>query len=77
GVGLGPSLQGVYNSTVTLADGSTVKADEAYIRESILNSTAKVVKDYNPIMPPYQGQLKDDEVTALVEYVKSLGSAGN
>jgi cytochrome c oxidase subunit 2 len=77
GVGLGPSLKGVYNSTVTLSDGSTITADEAYIHESIVNSTAKVVKDYNPIMPPYQGQLKDDEVQQLVEYIKSLGSAGN
>jgi cytochrome c oxidase subunit 2 len=72
GVGLGPSLKGVYNSQVSLADGSTVTADEAYIRESILNSTAKVVKDYNPIMPAYQGQLKDEEVQQLIEYVKSL-----
>lgn len=72
GLGLGPSLKGVYNSTVTLSDGSTVKADEAYLHESIVNSTAKVVKDYNPIMPVYGGQLKDDEVNALIEYIKSL-----
>jgi cytochrome c oxidase subunit II len=72
GVGLGPSLKGLYNSTVTLADGSTVKADEAYIHESIVNSTAKVVKDYNPIMPLYGSQLKDEEVQQLVEYVRSL-----
>jgi mono/diheme cytochrome c family protein len=77
GTGLGPILKGVYNSTVTLADGSTVKADEAYLRESILNSTAKVVKDFNPIMPAYKGQIKDDEVAQLIEYIKSLGSAGN
>jgi cytochrome c oxidase subunit 2 len=76
GAGLGPSLKGVYNSSVTLADGSTVTANEAYIHESIINSTAKVVKDYNPIMPIYGGQLKDDEVAQLIEYVKSLG-AGN
>jgi cytochrome c oxidase subunit 2 len=77
GTGLGPSLKGVYNSTVTLADGSTVTANEAYIHESILNSQAKVVKGYNPIMPVYGGQLKDDEVAQLIEYVKSLASAGN
>jgi cytochrome c oxidase subunit 2 len=77
GGGVGPSLKGVYNSTVTLEDGSTVTADEAYIHESILNSKAKVVKGYQPVMPLYDGLLKDDEVAQLIEYVKSLGSAGN
>ncbi|NTV62995.1 MAG: c-type cytochrome, partial [Oscillochloris sp.] len=72
GLGLGPRLRGLYTHQVTLADGSTVIADEAYIQESILNSTAKVVKDYNPIMPAYKGQLKDDEVKQLIEYIKSL-----
>lgn len=77
GAGLGPVLKGLYNSQVTLTDGKTITANEAYIHESILNSTAKVVKDYNPIMPVYQSQLKDDEVKQLVEYIKSIGSAGN
>ncbi len=77
GAGLGPSLKGVYNSTVTLDDGTTLKADETYLHESIITSQAKVVKGYSMIMPVYKSQLKADEVAALIEYVKSLGSAGN
>jgi cytochrome c oxidase subunit 2 len=74
--GIGPSLTGVYGSQVALEGGSTVTADEAYIRESIQNSTAKVVKGYQPIMPVYGSQISDDQLKQLVEYVKSLG-AGN
>jgi len=73
GNGVGPSLQGIYNQQETLADGSEVVADEAYIRESIVNSTAKVVEGYQPVMPSYGGQVNDDDLDALVEYVKSLG----
>ncbi|MEI7769736.1 MAG: cytochrome c, partial [Chloroflexales bacterium] len=74
GGGLGPSLKGVYNSTVTLDDDTTVKADEAYLHESIVSSPAKTVKGYSMIMPVFKSQLKDDEVKQLIEYVKSLGS---
>jgi len=72
--GVGPTWKGLYNHDVTLADGSTVKADDAYLRESIVNPAAKVVKGYNPnIMPAGVGQgLKDGQLTALVEYIKSL-----
>lgn len=73
GAGIGPSLDGRYNTEETMADGSTVLADEAYLIESILNSTAKVVEGYQPVMPAYQGQLSDDQVAQLVEYIKSLG----
>jgi cytochrome c oxidase subunit 2 len=73
---VGPTLRGVYNTPQPLTDGSSVVADEAYLRESILDSTAKVVEGYQPIMPPYQGQLEDAQVDQLVEYIKSLG-AGN
>lgn len=73
GAGIGPGLDGLYNRERALADGSTVVADEAYLSESILNSTAKVAEGYQPIMPAYQGQLDDDQVAQLVEYIKSLG----
>jgi mono/diheme cytochrome c family protein len=72
GAGIGPSLNGIYNQPQTLTDGSTAVADEAFLIESILNPTAKVVEGYQPIMPPYQGQLSDDQVAQLVEYIKSL-----
>ena len=66
-------LAGLFGEQVELADGQTVVADENYIRESILNPSAKVVKGYQPIMPSYQGRLTDEEVFALVTYIQSLG----
>lgn len=70
--GRGPYLVGVYGKPVLLDDGRTVLADENYIRESILNPGAKVVAGFKPIMPTFQGQLSEEELMALIEYVKSL-----
>ena len=75
GSGRGPSLVGVFGSQVHLSDGSTVVADENYIRESVLNPNAKVVAGYEPIMPTFQGQLDADQLLQLVLYIKSLGGA--
>jgi cytochrome c oxidase subunit 2 len=57
-----------------LADGSTVTADEAYIRESILQPNAKIVAGYQPLMPTFQGQLTEEQILALIAYTKSLQS---
>jgi len=70
-----PVLQGLYGKSVTLADGSTVTADENYIRESIVNPQARVVAGFAPIMPPYQGQINEEGLLQLLAYVKSLGQA--
>jgi cytochrome c oxidase subunit 2 len=59
-----------------LADGGTVTVDENYIRESILEPMAKVVAGYEPVMPTYQGRLKDAEIMAIIEYLKSLSGNG-
>ncbi len=67
-----PSLVNVYGSTVKLAGGGTVKADEAYLRESILQPNAKVVSGYQPVMPTFQGLVTEEGVLQLVEYIKSL-----
>jgi cytochrome c oxidase subunit II len=72
GKGQGPSLNGLVGGKVRLADGSTVTADEQYIRESILNPNAKIVAGYQPIMPAYQGQLTEEQTLDLISYVKSL-----
>ena len=69
---LAPALEGLFGSSVQLYGGVTVRADEGYIRESILNPRAKMVTGYAPIMPPFQGQLSEDELTQLVAYIKSL-----
>lgn len=69
---VGPSFLGLFGSDVKLADGSTIKADENYLRESILVPDAKVVAGYRPQMPPYQGLLDEDKIDALIEFIKSL-----
>jgi cytochrome c oxidase subunit 2 len=80
--GRGPNLTGVFGQPVQLQDGRTVTADEDYIRESILNSQAKIVSGFQPIMPVFQGQISEEQLNAMVAYVKSLsqapaGQAGN
>jgi cytochrome c oxidase subunit 2 len=72
--GRGPTLQGLYGTNVMLSDNSIVKADDNYIRESILNSQAKVVKGFQPIMPAFQGQVNEEDLIKLLAYVKSLGT---
>src|ERR1700681_84977 len=74
GKGRAPSLNGVYEAKVLLADGSTVTADDAYIRESILQPNAKIVARYLPLMPSFQGQLTEEQILALIAYIKSLQS---
>jgi cytochrome c oxidase subunit 2 len=74
--GRGPSLQGVFGSPVLLADGRTVTADENYVRESILDPGAKVVNGFKPVMPTFQGLVTEEQLNALVAYVKSLSPAG-
>jgi len=70
---VGPGWGGLYDSTVKLADGSTVIADDAYLRESIRQPNAKVVAGYPAsVMPAYATLLKDDEVNAIVTYLHSL-----
>jgi cytochrome c oxidase subunit 2 len=74
GKGRAPSLNGVYQAKVLLVDGSTVTADESYLRESILAPNAKIVAGYQPLMPTFQGQLTEEQILALTAYVKSLQS---
>lgn len=69
----GPSFKGVFGHEVHLADGKTVVADENYIRESILTPGAKVVAGFQPIMPTFQGILKDKELDALEAFIKAQG----
>ncbi|MCC7526411.1 MAG: PQQ-dependent sugar dehydrogenase [Chitinophagaceae bacterium] len=68
----GPNLYDLYGSKVALQNGKTVTADEAYLRESILQANAKIVTGYMPVMPSYDSQLTEEEVSRLVAYVKSL-----
>ncbi|MBV9958878.1 MAG: cytochrome c oxidase subunit II [Acidobacteria bacterium] len=70
--GRGPALTGLYGKTVQLEGGGTVTADEAYIREAILNPQGQLVVGYQPIMPTFKGQLNEDQLLQLIAYIKSL-----
>ena len=73
--GRGPDLNGVFGKKVLLEDGREVVADEDYVRESILVPGAKIVSGFKPIMPPFQGLVSEEQLNALVAYVKSLSKA--
>ena len=70
--GTGPSLMGIYGKPQKMSDGSSVVADDNYLRESILEPQAKVVSGFQPVMSTYKGLVSDDEITALIEFIKSL-----
>ncbi len=73
--GRGPNLAGLFGRKVQLEDGRGIAADENYVRESILDPGAKVVSGFKPIMPPFQGLVSEEQLSALVAYVKSLNTA--
>ncbi len=66
---VGPTWKGLVGKTETLVDGSSVVVDEDYLKESIVDPNAKVVKGYGPIMPP--AQLTDDQLKALMAYLQA------
>jgi cytochrome c oxidase subunit 2 len=68
----GAKLEGIYGHDVKLVGGQTVKADDEYIRNSILNPSSQVVEGFQPIMPTFKGQVTEEQLVALVAYIKSL-----
>jgi len=72
--GRGPLLNGLFGSRVALQGGATVIADEAYIRESIVNPQAKIVAGFQPLMPTFQGRFTEERMLELIAYIKSLGA---
>jgi cytochrome c oxidase subunit 2 len=70
-----PPLEGLYGALVPLSDGTTVTADDKYLRESILHPASRVIAGYQPVMPTYQGQLREEELMQLIAYIKSLAKA--
>jgi len=71
---VGPTWKGLYDHDVTLANGQTVKADEAYLKESIFNTNAKIVKGFAPGLMPqnFRERLSDDQINDIIAYIKSL-----
>jgi cytochrome c oxidase subunit 2 len=70
----GPNLAGVYGSKLTLANGDQVTVNDAYLRDAILNPSQHVTAGFAPIMPTYQGQISEDGLIDLVEYIKNMQS---
>ncbi len=66
-----PDLKGLYMSQVALTDGTTLTADEDYLRTAIVEPNKHIVKGYQNMMPPYK-QLSEKELDALIAYLISL-----
>ena len=69
---IGPTFYQVFGRNEQLADGSTVTVDENYVRKSILQPQAQLVKGYQPVMPTYAGQLQEEEILGLIEFLKTV-----
>jgi cytochrome c oxidase subunit 2 len=74
GHGRAPNLYGAFGTKVDLSDGTSVRIDESYIRESVLYPQAKIVAGYDRIMPTFKGLISDEGMLKLIEYIKSLGN---
>jgi cytochrome c oxidase subunit 2 len=70
----GPSLANVYGAKLALTSGQSVTVDDAYLRAAILNPSEHITQGYAPIMPTYQGQISEEGIIALIEYIKNLNS---
>lgn len=70
--GVGPSLKGVWGHEAEMSDGAKVKVDENYIRESLMNPGAKIVKGFQGVMPSFEGQLTDKDVNGIIAYLKTV-----
>ena len=72
---IGPPWKGLYGKTVKISKGPDVVADDAYIRESILVPSAKIVKGYEKVeagMPVYSGVLSDSQIQSIILFIKTL-----
>jgi cytochrome c oxidase subunit 2 len=69
-----PNLAGLFGSTVDLKDGKRVRADESYIRESVLFPQSKIVAGYDDYMPTFKGLITEDGMLKLIEYIRSMGN---
>jgi cytochrome c oxidase subunit 2 len=70
-----PALRGLYGRPVPLSDGRTIRADERYLRDSILQPRSEIVAGYGPIMPSFSGQIGEEDLMKLIAYLESLSAA--
>lgn len=69
---IGPTWKGLFGKPETFTDGSSGTVDENYLRQSILDPSAKIVQGFAPSMPTYQGKLKDTQINGIIAYIKTL-----
>lgn len=69
---VGPGWKGIFGQDRKFADGSAAKVNEAYLRESILDPNAKIVAGFTPAMPTFAGQLNEQELMGVIEFIKTL-----
>ncbi|MHB8899840.1 MAG: cytochrome c oxidase subunit II [Thermoguttaceae bacterium] len=69
---VGPTLKGVFGETHRFIDGSSAAVDETYLRQSVLEPGARVREGFKNQMPTFKGRISDPEITALIQYIKSL-----
>ena len=72
GTGRGPALEGIFGKPVQLQSGDKLIADDAYLRESILNPTARIVAGYQPVMPTFRGLVSEEGLMQIIAYIESL-----
>jgi len=76
-INLAPRLEGVFGKKVVLDDNTSVMVDEDYVRESLLYPKKKVLRGYMPNMPTYKKLLTEEDIVAVIAYIKSLGKEDN
>src|SRR6185503_6505912 len=72
----GPDLAGLFGTEVLMTDGQTVRFDERYVRESVLEPQKRITAGFQPLMPSYQGQIGESDILDLIAYMKSLKATG-
>lgn len=69
---VGPTMMDLYGKVEKLADGSSVKVDDVYIKESMLKPNAKIVAGFVPMMPTFEGRVQDEDLNNLIAWMMSL-----
>ncbi|NVB81797.1 MAG: cytochrome c oxidase subunit II, partial [Kofleriaceae bacterium] len=69
---IGPTFAGLYGARISLEDGHSIVADDAYLTASMMDPGAQIHAGFKNVMPSYQGVVSAPEVAALVEFIRSL-----
>ena len=72
--GIGPTFKDLFGNQVPIVGQGNVLADENYIRESILYPQAKIHQGFPPVMPSYLGSMKENDISAIIAYMKSIST---